>query len=120
MDWVEAFYTRQNEWTGCYSGDVSERDRERVAAMERLVGPGKKRVLELGAGGGQTAAAAADVGHLVTAVELVASAVEHARELARQPRAGTLTIVQGDFYAVLPVDLASLGRAARAEFHGLA
>jgi SAM-dependent methyltransferase len=100
MDWVEAFYTRQNEWSGCYMCPVEERDRERVAAMQRLVGSGKKRILELGAGGGQTAAAAADAGHSVTAVELAASLAEHARELARLPRAGTLTVIQGDFYHV--------------------
>jgi SAM-dependent methyltransferase len=99
MDWVEAFYTRQNEWSGCYMCPVEERDRERVAAMQRLVGSGKKRILELGAGGGQTAAAAA-AGHSVTAVELAASLAEHARELARLPRAGTLTVIQGDFYHV--------------------
>ena len=98
MDWVEEFYTRQSEWSSVYSGNVSEGDRTRVAAIERLAGPGPKRVLELGAGGGQSAAATADLGHSVLGVELVAGAAANARYLASQPRKGTLEVVQGDFY----------------------
>jgi SAM-dependent methyltransferase len=100
MEWVEAFYTRQNEWSGCYSEAVGERDRERVAAIARLAGSGHKHILELGAGGGQSAAAAADAGHAVTAVELLASSAQHARKLADQARTGTLNMVEGNFYEV--------------------
>jgi SAM-dependent methyltransferase len=100
MDWVERFYVRQNEWYGCYSGEIGERDRARVAAVERWAGAGSKRILELGAGGGQTAAAAADAGHEVVAVELVSDFVRHADELAKLPRAGSLCVVHDDFYRV--------------------
>lgn len=100
MEWAEQFYTRQGEWTGVYAGDVTERDRERVTAIERLAGPGVKRLLELGAGGGQSAAAAADLGHSVTAVELVARSAANAERLASHPRAGPLAVMRGDFYTI--------------------
>jgi SAM-dependent methyltransferase len=101
MDWIADFYARQNRWSGVYSGDVDDGHRERVAAIARYAGEAR-RVLELGAGGGQNAAAAADAGHDVVAVELVPESVAHAQLLARQTRAGSLTIYQGDFYTIDP------------------
>ncbi len=57
-------------------------------------------VLELGAGGGQNAAALADLGYSVTAIELVPAVAENALELAAQPRKGHLRVIVGDFYDV--------------------
>jgi SAM-dependent methyltransferase len=100
MDWVEQFYRLQNAWSGVYSGDVTAVHMQRVTAIVRLGGAGRKRVLELGAGGGQCAAAAADLGHDVVAVELVADLAANARRLAVQPRTGALEVIQADFYTV--------------------
>lgn len=101
MEWVEDFYAKQDAWLGVYSGPVSASEQERVATVARLAGDGAKRILELGAGGGQTAAALADAGHAVTAIELVPTAAHHARELSARPYAGSLAVVEGDFYRVL-------------------
>lgn len=101
MDWVREFYTKQDAWLGVYSGPISDRDQQRVAALERLAGAGHKRILELGAAGGQTAAALADAGHDVTAIELVSTAAAHAREISTLQRVGSVTVIEGDFYQVL-------------------
>lgn len=101
MDWVKPFYTKQHEWLGgYYLGAVLDQHREQAATIVRLAGAPPRRVLELGAGGGQSAAAAADLGYDVVAVELLPAAAAHAAALARQPRAGTLTAIQADFYDV--------------------
>ncbi len=59
--------------------------------------PGRKRVLELGAGGGATAAATADLGHAVTAIGLSPVRAAFAREFARDRE---VTVVEGDFSTV--------------------
>src|SRR5262245_40060793 len=100
MDWAQQFYIRQEQWSGVYTGAVAEEHRERAAAIGRLAGGGPKRVLELGAGGGQAAAAAADLGHTVVALDLSPAALAHARRLAAERPSGALTVVEGDFYAV--------------------
>ena len=105
MEWVQRFYTKQNEWAGVYDGDIAESHRRNAATIQRLCGAESGTVLELGAGGGQNAVAGADMGHSVVAVELVASAVQNANRLAAQARNGHLTVVQGDFYEVELPDL---------------
>lgn len=100
MNWVLEFYNKQNEWSGCASGAVTDNHCQKADLVEEFVGPGSKRILELGAGGGQVAAAMADLGHDVTAIELVPSLTAYARQFAKVPRAGTLTVIEGDFYTV--------------------
>jgi SAM-dependent methyltransferase len=56
--------------------------------------------LELGAGSGRTAAAMADLGHTVVAVELNPTDVQYAQELLKIPRQGSLTILEADFFTV--------------------
>lgn len=103
MEWVEPFYAQQHEWLATYYfGEVIAQHRDQAATIERLAGPAPKRVLELGAGGGQGAAAAADLGYDVTAIELLPAAARHARRLAAQSHHGTMTVLEGDFYAVEP------------------
>jgi SAM-dependent methyltransferase len=58
------------------------------------------RVLELGAGGGQSALAAAQAGHEVTAVELVPRSAAHARTLVSQATPGTLRVLEDSFYTL--------------------
>ncbi len=100
MDWAQDFYSKQGAWTGVYAGAPSEHNHSKVAAIGRLVGAGSLRILELGAGGGQNAAATASLGHEVTALELVAAAANNARSLAQGLEAGTLKVIEGDFYQV--------------------
>ena len=100
MDWALEFYTKQNQWSGVYEEAINEGHRLKASWIEELTGPGKKRILELGAGGGQVAAAMADLGHDVIAVEQVPILCAHAQKLAAEPRQGQLTVLQADFYAV--------------------
>lgn len=83
---------------------MTDAHREQVAAIARLAGPGSKRILELGVGGGQSAAAAVDLGRAVVAVEPVPSAAANARSLAAARPAGQLLVIEGDLYAAEPGD----------------
>jgi SAM-dependent methyltransferase len=98
--WVRAFYAKQDEWVGISRDPITDMHRRNADLVRRLAGGRIGRVLELGAGGGQNAAALADLGYSVTAVELVASATENALVLAAQPRQGQLRVIVGDFYEV--------------------
>ncbi|MEZ4706351.1 MAG: class I SAM-dependent methyltransferase [Caldilineaceae bacterium] len=99
MNWVHEFYTKQNQWSGVYDGDPTKDHRQKARLIEELAGLGPKRILELGAGGGQLAAATADLGHTVVAVELVASACTNARKLAAADPARKMEVIEGDFFA---------------------
>ena len=68
MEAVKRFYALQNEWTGVYDGDVTEAHRKNAAIVHRLAGGRLGSLLDLGAGGGQNAAAAADLGYSVVAI----------------------------------------------------
>jgi len=96
MDWVEAFYTRKSEWHG--PSGILPHHEERATTINRLCGAEPKRLLELGAGAGGSAAATADLGHAVVAIELSPLRAAYAQDLANESRAGALTIIHGDFY----------------------
>jgi SAM-dependent methyltransferase len=100
MDWVKGFYSRQNEWGEVYLGDVTDLHRKRAETLNRLAGGGGKRILDLGAGGGQNAAALADLGHIVVAVEFESASLKNAHRLASQSRKGKLIVMEGDFYEI--------------------
>ncbi len=72
----------------------------RVKLIERLCGAGPRRVLELGAGGGGTAAAMADYGYSVVAVELNPVAAAYAIKRFKAPYNGAVTFLEADFYTV--------------------
>lgn len=97
MDWAKHFYTTRSEWFG--PTGIFPEHRARAAEIERLCGSGRKRILELGAGAGGTAAVMADLGHEVVAIELSPLRAAFARELAAQART-SLTVLEADFYAV--------------------
>jgi SAM-dependent methyltransferase len=107
VDWVTDFYTKQYEWAG-WPRRWAQKDMVEAASMEttqvevitRLAGPGRKRILELGAGSGFTSAALAEAGHEVVAVDLVDACVESIGRLAGQVENGSLEVVAGDFYSV--------------------
>jgi 16S rRNA A1518/A1519 N6-dimethyltransferase RsmA/KsgA/DIM1 with predicted DNA glycosylase/AP lyase activity len=94
-----AFYERQEELSGAYSGDVTEYHRAKASLVEAHCGR-RRRVLELGAGGGQMAVATADLGFSVEAVELVPRLAAHARTLAARSRKSEIRIIEGNFYEV--------------------
>lgn len=95
MEWVEHYYSKKAEWFG--PTGIFPEHRERATTVQRLCGP-KKRVLELGAGAGGAAAAMADLGYQVVAVEVSPIRASHAQALARG-RDG-MHVVQADFYTV--------------------
>ncbi|BCJ35650.1 hypothetical protein Athai_31530 [Actinocatenispora thailandica] len=100
MDWVPEFYSTTGRWWAPALAAVGEQERARAELVGRICGPGPYRILELGAGYGNTAAALAERGHQVTAVE-ISDRAEHAERHAG-PR---LRVVHDDFYAVqLPGD----------------
>jgi SAM-dependent methyltransferase len=100
MDWAPAFYARQfalMDEPGAW--EVQPMHRERAISVQELAAP-PARVLELGAGTGQVAAALADLGYDVVAIELVPQAAARAQSLSALPRAGMMTVLQGDFYEI--------------------
>ena len=98
MDWALEFYTKQDEWSGCYTGDVTDDHRKRAAWVHAQISGESKRILELGSGGGQVAVAMAAMGHDITAIDLVVSACEHARDLAAEHGSDSVKVINGDFY----------------------
>ena len=96
-DWIRDFYTQTAVWWG----RNTDHDRyERTAqTIERLCGSGTKRILDLGSGPGGIAAAMADLGHTVVAVDF-SERVRYAQELSQLPRKGSLTVLEADFYTV--------------------
>lgn len=100
MDWVKEFYTAQNKWFGIYLVDVEESHRERAALVNEMSTAVPKKILELGAGGGQTAIALAELGHRVVMIELLNDSVQHARFLAAEMDVA-INVIQGDFYEVI-------------------
>lgn len=61
---------------------------------------GPYRILELGCGGGQMAAALAELGHSVVAVDLNPAAVRNALRLANARPNAHITLIEGDFYTL--------------------
>lgn len=102
MDWVVPFYARQDELSRVYTGtrEPQQQDRDRAEYITKILDGQKGKVLELGAGGGLSALAAAQSGHQVTAIELVAQAAAHARRLSLDAAPGTMHILEGSFYTV--------------------
>ena len=65
-------------------------------------GAAEKTLLELGSGGGQNAAAAAEAGFQVTALEILPELCQSARRFCREDLAGSLKIINTDFYCYQP------------------
>lgn len=99
MRWVVDFYRKQETWVRLYTRDISAIDRERAGRVERLVGQPPKTVLELGAGGGQTAVTMAELGYDTTVVEIVPEFVQHIAKLSKS-QGVHLSILPEDFHTV--------------------
>jgi cyclopropane fatty-acyl-phospholipid synthase-like methyltransferase len=100
MDWVKEFYTKQNEWAGVYSGEITDYHKRKVETVKQLCGMPPKNILELGAGGGQFADTAANFGYHITAIELVSSAIQNIEKLSQGSTKDKLKIIHGDFYEI--------------------
>ncbi len=100
MNWVESVYSKHYEWGNLFAGGVVDYHHEKAALVKQLAGPSKKRILELGSGGGQTACAMAKLGHTVVAVELVQGAHENGRALAKELGISNIEFIHGNFYNV--------------------
>lgn len=96
--WVKPYYTRAGEYWG--PTGIDEVHLERVATLARLCGPGPHRVLELGAGTGEAAAAMADAGHSFIALDFSPTRASNIDLLAKDKRKGELTAVEAEFYEV--------------------
>lgn len=99
QDWVKDFYTQAGIWWG-EDPQAAGMHEERANTIERLCGPGIKRILDLGAGPGRTVAAMAERGHSVVGVELNPTDARYAREFLKTPRKGAVTFLEADFYTV--------------------
>lgn len=97
--WIQDFYDQAGVWWGA-DPQAPSVHKTRVETVERLCGSGPRTILDLGTGPGATAAALADAGHHVTAIELSPARAQYARQLAKIPRQGSLVIVEDDFYTV--------------------
>ena len=95
--WAGHFYERQGELTGCYGAPIHPFHHE-LADWLRAEHAGQT-VLEVGAGGGQFAVAAALAGLEVTALDLRPAAREQIGRLAREHGAAVRALT-GDFYTV--------------------
>jgi SAM-dependent methyltransferase len=102
MDWVRDFYTKQDQWAGVFSGRIDAFHQERAFWVDLALDGRVGRVLELGCGGGQTAAAIAEAGHWVVAVDLNARAIEVALRRAEGRYEGRLQPVLADFFTFEP------------------
>ncbi|MEM7112850.1 MAG: class I SAM-dependent methyltransferase [Chloroflexota bacterium] len=100
MKWTKSFYSKQYEWGHFLEQEVEAQHHEKVVLINQLAGNGQKQILELGAGGGHNAAAAADLGHIVYAIEMVPAAAQRAQNLASDSRAGEMVVIEGDFYEI--------------------
>ena len=97
--WIKDFYDQTGIWWGPDS-EIGAEEQARALTINRLCGPGSKRVLELGCGAGHAAAAAADLGHAVTGVDLSTRRIQQARDNFPGPHPGSLTFIEGDFYTI--------------------
>jgi SAM-dependent methyltransferase len=100
LDWVRTFYDKQDEWAGIFRGGIDAFHRERAFWVDRALEGRVGRVLELGCGGGQTAAAIAEMGHTVVAVDLNPRAIEIAKRRAKGRFEGRMRPVLADFFEV--------------------
>jgi SAM-dependent methyltransferase len=98
LEWVEPFYSQGGRWWGPAEARIGADAVARADDLERLTGSEPKRILELGAGYGATAAVLAERGHEVVAVELSPVRAEYARRFAAERPA--MRTVEGDFYAL--------------------
>jgi SAM-dependent methyltransferase len=102
MDWVQPFYIQKSAWLRALGlpHTIHAHDRARATTVARYCHHARPSVLEFGCGDGGTAAALADLGYDVTAIELSSLRVAQAQEYTDVPWKGSLSVVEGDFYTI--------------------
>ncbi|MBF0360135.1 MAG: class I SAM-dependent methyltransferase [Oligoflexia bacterium] len=101
MDWVKEFYRKQNQLSKeCYSSEVEDYHKDKVSIISKYHDSNKRiRILDLGSGGGQHAAAMAMLDNTeVVAVELLEELCSHTKDLKQKHHLNNLTIICEDFY----------------------
>jgi SAM-dependent methyltransferase len=100
MGWVRKHYTEQSKLVG--KAKIQDFHRELAKNLHSWCEELSecRRVLELGAGACGLAAAMAEYGYEVFAVEFNQADIELARSLVKQHRIDNLHIIDGDFYEV--------------------
>jgi SAM-dependent methyltransferase len=99
LDWVKDFYDLAGEWWGADPQDEGTHT-ARVEIVSRLCGSAPLTILDLGSGGGATAAALAAAGHHVTGIEFSRPQASFSSRWLGLPRNGTLRFLEADFYTV--------------------
>jgi SAM-dependent methyltransferase len=97
VDWIKSFYDSAADWWGTswYNGENLE---ERLQTIREYGNRDDKRILELGAGTGETAAYLCDHGYSVTAVDISKRNIELMHEMKK--KRPSLRVVEGDFLKV--------------------
>jgi SAM-dependent methyltransferase len=96
LGWVKPFFDAASSWWG--RPRIRQSDFVRLERFRRMTGAMSGRILELGAGGGTTAAVMAEAGYHVTAVELSSVRAEFIRQLVKERNIERLQVAEGDFY----------------------
>jgi len=102
LKWTKDFYGNMHHLFKEKLGDAWMNPRyDLINQLETYTNKPIKTILELGAGNGQFAVAAAERGYSVTVIELVPKAVEMIRDFAAKHGVeDRVTIFEGDFYEV--------------------
>jgi SAM-dependent methyltransferase len=98
-NWIKEFYDQTGVWWGSES-EIPAEDELRARTVNRLGGPGLKRVLDLGCGAGHTAAATAALGHDVTGVDISSTRIQQAKENFPNSLNGPLRFIENDFFTI--------------------
>ncbi len=95
MNWVNNYYSTTGKWWGPAEANIRPVDTAWAELVKHYAKTGDKKVLELGAGYGGAAAATANLGFDVTAVELSDRIDFGAKHVIAK---GSLKFIKGDFY----------------------
>ena len=96
------FYALQNEWLSVYTRPLNDHDRKRTKCLGEAGKEGPLDLLEIGCGGGQFAAACAELGHRVTAIDIVPAFIEYAKKAVPVKMRSHLNYHEADFYSYEP------------------
>jgi len=98
MDWANKFYSTTGKWWGPAEAKITQRYYLRASTIKKL-GSNVQSVLELGCSYGNTAAACAEKGFNVTAIEL-SDRIDFSKEFEKKKYSGSLKFIRGSFYDI--------------------
>ncbi len=104
MEWIKDFYINQYNFMMKLMGEASLKITKHHFNQVKIIKEACEvyggNILELGAGFGQFAVAAAESGYNVTAIELASNAVQNMKELSNRHLDGDIEIIEGNFYEI--------------------